>query len=245
MNHGKIARGLYLSIVILAASFSLAAQTTDARATPFQLGERVVTIPNPDGFEEAASQFESIKKQMTATEDPGNDMLAVHLPKEDCEKLRRGEFGAHDFYTKISIRKANRTRDETVSDFSALVSEFRKSGADVLDINSPRMKATVEHLDKSLSELNKSDTNLEMSQPVNLGEFDTRPNVYSVLLLLTYKYDENGVRKTKPIIGGLTFLRVNQRLIYVFTYRNYAAKTDFEVLQSFTKTWVGKILAAN
>ena len=236
---------LYLSIVILAASISLAAQTNAAKTTSFQLGNKAIAIPDPEGFEEAASQFEEIKRRMTATEDPGNDMLAVHLSKEDCEKFRRGEFIEPSFYTKISVRKENRTREETESDFSALVSQFRKTGADVLDINSPRMKATLEHLEKSLSELANSDTKLEMDQPVNLGEFDTRPNVYGVLLLLTYKLEEGGVRKTRPILGGLTFLRVNQRLIYVYTYRSYTSKDDIEVLQRFTQKWIGKILAAN
>jgi len=236
---------LCVSLATLLLGFSVSAQTPDSKTTSFQLGDKVVVIPDPEGFEEAASQFEIIKKNMSATEDPGNDMLAVHLPKEDCERVRRGEFGAFKFYTKVSVRKANRTREETASDFSGLVSEFRKSGADALDINSPRMKAALERLEKSVSELGNSDSKPQMSQPVNLGEFDTRPNVYSVLLSLSYQYEENGVRRTRPILGGLTFLRVNQRLIYVYTYRSYTAKTDIEVLQDFTRKWVGKILAAN
>ena len=242
----KIRRAsLCVSLATLLLGFSVSAQTHDSKTSSFQLGDKVVVIPDPEGFEEAASQFEIIKKNMSATEDPGNDMLAVHLQVSECEKFRRGEFGPLSFYTKVSVRKVNRTKEETASDFAVLVSAFRKSGADVLDINSPRMKAALERLEKSVSELGNSDSKPEMSQPVNLGEFDTRPNVYSVLLSLNYTFEENGVRKTRPILGGLTFLRVKQRLIYVYTYRSYTSKTDIHVLRDFTREWVGKILAAN
>src|SRR6267142_5471958 len=90
----KIRRGsLCVSLATLLLGFSVSAQTHDSKTTSFQLGDKVVVIPDPEGFEEAASQFEIIKKNMSATEDPGNDMLAVHLQVSECEKFRRGEFG--------------------------------------------------------------------------------------------------------------------------------------------------------
>jgi hypothetical protein len=202
-------------------------------------------IPAPDGFEEAASQFEQVNGPMRATEDPGNDMLAVHLAKEDCERLRHGQFGAFNFYTKVSVRRALRASEYSEQQFASLISEFRKNGSSVLDINSARLKAAVERLDKTLSELSNSDARLEMSQPVPLGEMDTRPNVYSTLLSINYTYEDKGQRRQRPVLGGLTFMRLNQRLIYVYTYRSYNAKADIEIIQDFTKKWITKILAAN
>ncbi len=220
-------------------------QTPDYKRTSVRLGDNTVIIPAPDGFEEAAAQFETIKQRMSATEDPGNDMLLVHLPHAQCETLRGGESVAFDVYTKVSIRKENRTRVETAKDFADLVAQFRQSGASALDVNSPRMKATLERLDKTVSDLNKEDAKFEMAQPVNLGEIDTRPNVYSVLLSLIIITEQNGSRVVQPILGGLSFVRVNERLLFVYTYRNYNSKADIEAIQSFTKNWITKILAAN
>jgi hypothetical protein len=52
------------------------AQTPKTPAAVFQLGDQATRIPAPEGFEEAASQFEVIKNYFSQAEGPGNDMLA-------------------------------------------------------------------------------------------------------------------------------------------------------------------------
>lgn len=211
----------------------------------FQLGNQATRIPAPAGFEEAASQFEKIKQHFTATEAPDNDMLAVHMPRADCDRLRAGEFGPFDFYTKISIRRAIRGEEYSSARFAKLVEEFRKSGAQILDINGPTMKGIVERLDKSLSEITQQSTEIDLSQPVSLGEFDTRPNVYSVMLLMNFKTKIGDELASVPVLGGLSYVRIGQRLVYVYTYRKYKAGADVQILRDFTKEWIGQILAAN
>src|SRR5437899_9200159 len=153
---------LTITLAVSVSGVSAQAQTRKTNNTSLlQLGDRVVVIPAPDGFEEAASQFESVKTRFTVTEDPGNDLLAIHLLATDCERLRRGESGPFNFYTKIAVRKIARERDFSSSEFAAIPAEFRKSGAAVLDINGPTMKATLEHLDKGVSELTQNTAKVE------------------------------------------------------------------------------------
>jgi hypothetical protein len=230
--------------ILFVLSTSVVAQTSKAVDT-FHLGDQVIAIPAPAGFEEATSQFETIKNQFAQTEAPDNDMLAVHLPHADCEKLRAGELGPFNFYTKVSIRRAVRDQNYSAERFANLVSTFRKSGSQIMDINGATMKGIIDHLDKSLSELSKQETQVDLSQPINLGEFDTRPNVYAVMLLLNLTTKTGDREGTVPILGGLTYLRVKQRLIYVYTYRKYTSKTDVGVLRDFTKQWISQILTAN
>src|SRR5712664_753017 len=80
----KTFRASLISITTLLLVFSVSAQTHDAKTTSLQLGDKVVVIPDPEGFEEAASQFERIKKYMSDAEDPALDTLAIHLPIDDC-----------------------------------------------------------------------------------------------------------------------------------------------------------------
>src|SRR3982074_120947 len=121
----KIRRpSLSVSLATLLLGFSVSAQTHDSKTTSFQLGDKVVVIPDPEGFEEAASQFERIKKYMSDAEDPALDTLAIHLPIDDCAKLRKGEFGPYNFYTKISVRRAIRAREISETEFSKTVAEF-------------------------------------------------------------------------------------------------------------------------
>lgn len=231
--------------VLFVISASAGAQTRKTDVTVFQLGDQATRIPVPEGFEEAASQFEVIKDQFTRTEAPENDMLAVHLPHADCERLRAGGFGPFNFNTKVSVRRAVRDQAYSAERFANLVATFRKTGAQLLDVNSPTMKSAIKRLDNSLSELSKQETQVDLSQPVNLGEFDTRPNVYSVMLLLTFKTKSGDSEVSIPIVGGLSYVRVGQRLVYVYTYRKYVSPADVEDLRDFTKKWIGQILAAN
>ena len=172
-------------------------------------------------------------------------MLAIHLPSADCQKLRAGEFGPFNFYTKVSIRRGVREQDYSTDRFVQLVAAFRQNGSQILDVNGPVMKAATERLDKSLTELNKQETQVDLSQPVNLGEFDTRPNVYSVMLLLNIKTTTGDGEGSVPILGGLSYVRVKQRLVYVYTYRRYKTKADAAILRAFTTEWISQILAAN
>jgi len=238
-----------ISVIVLvmfcAIGASAIAQTPEPAVAVFQLGHQPTRIPAPDGFEEAASQFEQIKTHFAATEAPDNDMLAVHLLRADCEKLRAGGLAPLSFYTKVSVRRAVRDVDYSAERFASLVATFREKGSQILDINSPAMKGIVEHLDKSMSELSKQNTKVDLSQPINLGEIDTRPNVYSVILLMNFTTKVGDNEQTVPILGGLTYMRVGRRLIYVYTYRKYESKADVATLRDFTKGWIGQILAAN
>ena len=233
-----------IAIVLILTTFA-AAQAPKTGVTTFQLGNQATVIPAPDGFEEAAGQFEVIKDQFTRTEAPDNDMLAVHLPRADCDKLRMGETVNFSFYTKVSIRRSNRTQDYSTERFADLVAAFRKTSTEVLDINGPTLKNAVQQLDKAMSDINKKETKFSLSQPVNLGEFDTRPNVYGVILLVTVTTKSGDGEISVPLVGGLTYVRVKQRLLYVYTYRRYSSANDVQVVRDFTKQWISKILAAN
>ena len=231
--------------VLFVTGASALAQTPKAGVTTVHLGARVVAIPAPDGFEEAASQFEVIRNRFTATEAPENDMLTIHMPHADCEKLRAGELVPFSFYTKISVRRLIREENYSPARFAELVAVFRKNGTEIMNINGPTMKGIIDRLDKSLSELNKEDTEVDLTQPVSLGEIDTRPNVFAVMVLMTITAKTGEKQSVFPIVGGLTFLRVKERLTYVYTYRRYTSKTDVEILRDFTKQWLTQILAAN
>ena len=65
------------------------------------------------------------------------------------------------------------------------------------------------------------------------------------MLLVNFKTKIGDNEVSTPILGGLSFVRVKRRMIYVYTYRKYESKTDAVILRDFTRKWVGQILAAN
>lgn len=216
-----------------------------ASSISIQLGTKSVTIPSPEGFGEAASQLESVKRVFSGTEDPDLDMLAVHLPIETIQRLKSGEHFDLPFYTKISIPKRLRAVDYPLQDFSALVTQMEAAGMRVFDFDSPEMKAKAQTRNKSLSEMLEQETTMDLSQPVNLGVIEKTPNSYGMLLLVKVKFQSGSAQKEKLLVSGVTFMRLKQRLLYVYTYRLVNSKEDIDILRNFTKQWLSQILKAN
>jgi len=218
------------------------AATTRPSAVTLRLGTSAVVVPAPAGYEEASSQFENIRIRFTETEAPSNEMLLVHLLSSDCDLLRSGQAPTMAQYTKVSVLRTAKEQAFSQADLQAVVAEFRKNGAAMLDPNGPRMKAVLEHVEQALKKVDSPDATLDMSQPINMGEFEVSPNIYSVMILMSFKTNEG---KMNPVLAAMSFMRVQERLLYVFSYRKYKLRTDVDTLRTFAKTWTASILAAN
>ena len=218
------------------------------------LGDTLINIPSPEGYEEAAGQFEIIKKVFEATEAPVNDLLFAHLPAADCKVARTGTMPPLTRYTKVSVLRDVRGHSFTKEEMDAVVVEFRKNGAKLLDPDGEMLKSLADNIEKNLAQLTPaSKTQLGFTQTQNLGEFDVRPEVYSVMLFMTYIMEVQGTPTTIPVLASLTFLKVKNRLVYINAYKAIsspgAVKTELKPgvaeLKQFTTKWVNEILAAN
>jgi hypothetical protein len=210
-----------------------------------QLGDKVIVIPAPEGYEEASTQFKQIKDRFSATEAPENDMLLVHLPLTDCELLRQGSNATYAQYTKISVLRAARALNVTSAMMTQAVEGLRKSAPTFLDPNSPELQRMERHVSRRLSQADAKETKIDFGKPVMLGEFNVKPDLFSMLLLVTIKGSSGGVEVTRPMLLSVSYARVKERLIFVYAYRKFDSKVDVEPLKLFTEKWTASIIAAN
>lgn len=250
-------KSFFLTLLIFAAGAAHApAQTPRAQQQPpqpasgasehlYRLGDHDVSIPPPEGFVEAASRSEELKKFFEATEAKELDTLAVHLPAEVMEKVARGEHPFLEFYTKVSVSKQLRSMDQSQADFSGIVSYLRANNAKLFNLKSPEMQSQLKQQNKNLTELLKSDAKFDLSQPVSLGEIESTENSYGVLMLMKLKLNVGDEQLEKMIIGGTSAVRVKNRLVWIYTYRVFNSEKDSDVLRDFTKRWLADILRAN
>jgi hypothetical protein len=253
-------RACFICLLLFALStFNVSAQTGGSSGTSYKpaetsgavyagsdsiiyrLGTKSVVIPEPDGFVEATAQSDSIARLFTATESPENEMLAVHIPKEVLEKIKREGNADLNFYTKVSISRRLKALDVTDDDFAKLVAALPAVSNRVLDIKGPEMQKIERDINSGLTELSGEDMNLKFDQPVNLGYFEKTKNVFSMMIVMKLK---NRTDKL-PLLCGMSFVKINQRLLFVYTYRRYESSKDVEILQNFTRKWIKQILAAN
>jgi hypothetical protein len=242
---------LLASALVFAVGAGALAQEHESVKTPktssssVQLGDKLIVIPAPEGFEEAASQFQSIKDRFTATEAPGNDMLFVHLTAGDCDLLRKGSNAVYDQYTKISVYRGARALTVTSAMMTAAVADLRKEAVKFPDPNNPTTQAMEKHVERALTEINSKQTKIDFSKPEFLGEFNAGNDVFSLLMLLTVKVNLGGVEASTPMLMSVSYVRVKERLIFVYIYRKLDSKADVEPVKAFTTKWTSSILAAN
>lgn len=230
---------LLLPLVLTAAlPFALSAQNaTDT----YDLGSRKVKIPTPDGFINATSQFPSVTARIRATEDPGNDLLAVTVPESFVPKLKISEDIDLEFYAKVSVSKRARAIDITKDNFAALIASFEKNFGAYIEPGGPLMTSVEKNSEKGLTELLGKDTPISINETKYLGVIEKSDDVFSGMMLVSFEM----YGRKMTTLGTLAFLRVNQRLVFVYAYRMSPSGNSVKELTQLTKKWTAKIIAAN
>jgi hypothetical protein len=235
-------KAVLLSLLIAGLAAGAAAQTAAPAADVYRLGDREVVIPAPAGYVEATSRSERIKEFFTKTGSPDSDILAAHNSAEDMERILRGEKFDFDIYTKVSIQKRLRATDVTREDFSQMVAKMRAAAPKALDLKSPGFQADLKRLNEQLDEWLMR---LDLSQPVSLGDFVSTADAYGTLVLLKFKVTNSGGVKERLMVGSVSAVRVRNRLLWVYTYKNFHTEKDADDLRAFTERWLAEIVRAN
>jgi hypothetical protein len=227
---------LIFAFVLLAGAGMIWGQTSDK----YQFGDRRITIPAPDGFTNVVGRFAHVTKRMNATESPGNDLLAVHVPETFVPKLQASEEIDLEFYTKASAINRIRAADVSAELYKAVVADLEKNFNTYLDPNGPVMTGVEKNSEKGLAAIG-NETKVEMAGTKNLGFFEKTPQVFSAMMQLNLVM--YGRRLTT--LGTLSAMHIKGRFITVATYKMNPTDRDAKMLADFAKKWTAKIIAAN
>lgn len=245
----KVKPASLIVVALLTVVATARAQNHETRQQPtttsVKLGGKVILIPDPEGFEEATSKFETFKKRVETTEVPQNDVLAAHLSVSDCELLSKGLTPTYNHYTKVSVLKLARELDVSAGEMAAIVDDYKKNLGAYMDPDGPTMKQLDKHLEKGLGDLTSKETKVDFSKPQQLGEFDMRIDVRSFLMLMSLTVNSGGTEQTQPMLATTSFVRVKDRVIFVYSFMKYKGRADIDTIKQFTTRWTDSIVAAN
>ncbi|MBV9927603.1 MAG: hypothetical protein JOZ96_21475 [Acidobacteria bacterium] len=238
-------RPVLLTLLLAALAAGAAAQApapTTRAADAYLLGNREVIIPAPAGYVESTSRSERIKEFFAKTEGPGSDFLASHHSAEDMERILRGEKFDFGIYTKVSIPKRLRATDITRKDFPRVVAGLRANSPRALDLKNPEFQAELKRLNQRLDE---KLMRLDLSQPVSLGEFLNTADAFGMLILMNFKIKGVNGERERVMVGSVSLVWVRDRVLQVYTYKNFHTEQDADDLREFTKRWLAEIIRAN
>ena len=206
-------------ICLLAIAVALAGQPS--KLSEFAIGPVTVTVPAPEGFENAW-QLKAVRERFPSTTEL--EVVAVHLPADVVKNFDSDQ--DLTFYTRVAIAAAAKAQEFPPE----LLPEFAERFA----------AGELPDQRKRLAEL-ATQTGVTVTQPLNLGVFDRTPQSFSGLLL-------NGIsagNRSANVLTATTVMRLKGRMLNVYAYRRFTSDADRTTLEGFTKTWVRRIIAAN
>jgi hypothetical protein len=210
------------------------------------LGDKVVHLPAPEGYEEVSQQWEHLKTAFTAMVPSNGDLLGAYMEVSDCDLLRNRQIPLMPSWLMINILREGRTHVSDKAEFARIAAYARQDADSLLDPNKNGVKTQFARVENFLADVYSKDVKLDLSKPKFLGTFDRRPNVYSNLLLLKLNVQIDGQEvENPPLLGTMSLVLVKQRIITVLAYKKLESKDDAEKLTTLTTKWIDKILAAN
>jgi hypothetical protein len=221
-------------------------QSTDGiSASRFEIGARTVVIPAPEGYVDALPSLPELKPTLGGI-DNEIEFLAIHIPKDEMKGLEQHLLSVTRL-TGAGFLKETKDKDLEESDFPDLVAAFkqRQNNSTLFNIDDPRVKAALEQSAQRIAAATSAKVKLEWQQPVNLGIVEETGDRLIFMMLLTLNLQLKSERIEAPFVGGVAFIRVNRRLLFAYTFREYQTTSDVLALKDFTQRWVGQIIAAN
>ena len=233
---------LFFTLAIIAA-VPLAIFSQDPPAPPYiyQLGNRKLWIPYPDGYTDITSKFTHVTARMRATEAPGTDLVALHVPETFVPKLRASEDIDLQFYTKVSINQRVKNTDISPEFFAAAVADLEKNFGTYIDPNGPLVQSSEKRAGQGLTDLLGNETTVNVSGIKNLGFIEKSDKVFTGLMLINLEVYGRQI----TTLGTFSLLHINQRAVVVAAYRMAPTANSIRELTDFTKKWTAKIVAAN
>ncbi|HEX8286467.1 MAG TPA: hypothetical protein VF556_00630 [Pyrinomonadaceae bacterium] len=224
---------LFLALTAILFGSGVCVQAQSAYDT-FRIGNKQIVIPNPVGFTEASSQIQVIRDRFTVTEAAGNDLLAVHIPNDDYQFLKKGRLVDLTFYTKVSVSK--KLKDETVSEtnFANIIEAFEKNFPTFSDPKGSEMKKILNRISENLSGFNQEKTAVFIDKPQNLGEIVKERNSYGSVVLSQVKTKIGETEQVRTLLMGISAIRVREKVIFIYTYKEYKNEQDIIDLKNFS-----------
>jgi len=225
-----------LALLILTCALFSSAQTADK----YQFGDRVISIPAPDGFTNIIGRFPKVTARFNATEDPANVALASHVPESFIAKLEESENIDLEFYTKVSASKHLRSTPVSLEHYKEVVRDLEKNFDTYMDPDGEVIRKVEKNSEKGLAAIGTK-ASINTTSTKNLGFFEKNEHVFSAMSV----YVANVSGRMVTTLGTLSVVYVKDRLLFVYVYQMFPDEYAPKDVVAFTRRYTARIIAAN
>jgi len=213
----------------------LLVQNTGFSQCDAKVGTVPIQFPVPgEGFVNVGSDG---LKQLEINVPNSNRLLCAFLTSDDNARLvSPDQTPVMDRYMMVEVSKDSENSDTSDEEFKKLSDVMRNQFSDVADKVTKPMN---DELNEKLKKLNSSEVKID--KPMPLGNFFSHPNAEGFGMVIDYT-ESTGIRRVAMVAA---FLKIRNRLVYVYVYSLYKDPTTIDWLKQKSESWCMSILAAN
>jgi hypothetical protein len=232
-----MARPVSLATALLAAALLLPGQFSVAQDAPtYRAGLKSFTIPAPSpNLIEAGADYRVLLEPFAPT---ANRLIAAFVEPSDLESIRSGGTAPLNLYALVEIPRRAEFANVTSDQYKEVAASIATQFGTTFDAS---LKDQQDEINRRLKALGSTAMEVTLDKPVQLGTFFSKQDAcsYGVIMALS----SGG--KVRKMVMGIIVLRLQSRVLFVYTYSAYKDETSIQWIRTTDERWADAILQAN
>ena len=213
----------------------VAAAAPDSGCNP-NLGGAAIAVPSPG---EKYVEIGSDKHNYLVTMVPeSNHLLCAFLTRDDTDRLTKPPEIENEYFL-VEVSKDLESHDSSSSDFDDTVAAVKQYLGDA-DAMQRSFKDVEAQANTKLKEIGSAEQ-IALGKPTQLGTLFQIKDAYGFAIITPLASGSNSVN----VLFASVLVRVNNRLVYLYTYTVYKDASSFKWIGEITEGWARMTLAMN
>jgi hypothetical protein len=206
------------------------------------IGDQKLKLPIPPGYTEPSSDMPGFRQMGESLTAKTNRLMALYVSLPDFRKAAvGGEPEMRQYFMVQTLRSMETTRFEPAMLDAAKVM-LKNQAATIFKMVESESQSTLDAYAKTIGD---GQSKIKLGEVQSLGVFDDSPNSMTLLGLTKVQVLRDGVQNDITILFATNFLRLKDRVVYLYAYTRYEGKEDIEWAAESSKAWVTQALLMN
>jgi len=198
----------------------LPSSSSRAQDTPtYRAGLKSISIPAPSSeLVETGSDYRVLLENLVPT---ANRLVAAFVEPPELESLRSQSSSAFNRYALVEVPRRAEFANVTPDQFKEVANSIANQFGATVDAG---IKDQQDEINRRLKALGSSVSDVTLDKPVQLGTLFSKPGACAYGMIMAI----SSGGKTKKMMMGMITLRVQSRVLFIYTYNEYKDETSVQ-----------------
>lgn len=213
-----------------------------AYAGSFNIGGKVVVIPDPQGFSRVTQEMDAVYRLSLQLADPKNDLLAYYISDSDIPTAMNGNIPSLERTFLLKVNKQFVNMVVGSKDFAVLKNMTKRQNKEIFESVKSQVQDLMKDKIEGISNELDVDLAMQISQVIPLDPHYEADNALSYSMYIHYVTTIDGTKKDFIKSATATYVNVAGKVLFLYCY---GTKGELEWTKSASRSWVEQIMNSN